>query len=287
MGELYQKMSQDLALKNLAEKTRVEYLRCCCGFVRYHMRSPKEMGLTEIKDYLGRMVCHGAGPEKLKMHVAGLKFLYGTTLDREEIAKKIPWPKVPHKQPDILSLSEVERLLDAAMSASPIPAVVSVAAYSGGLRISEACRLRPEDIDSARKLIHVRMGKGRKDRFVMLSELLLKILRGYWVQVRPKGGWLFPGRTAGKPISRTAVGKAIHAAAAKAKLRKKITPHLLRHSFATHLLEAGTDIRVIQVLLGHNSIRSTARYTQVSARHIGSVKSPLDKLRVRPVRARR
>jgi site-specific recombinase XerD len=287
MGELYQKMAQDLAIKNLAERTREEYLRCCCGFARYHMRSPKEMGLAEIKDYLGRMVCQGAGPEKLKMHVAGLKFLYGTTLGQEEIAKKIPWPKVPHKKPDILSLSEVERLLDAAMSASQVPAVVTIAAYGAGLRISEACRLRPEDIDSERKLIHVRLGKGGKDRYVMLSERLLEILRGYWRLARPQGGWIFPGRKPGEPITRNAVGKALHAAAAKAKLRKRVTPHLLRHSFATHLLEGGTDIRVIQVLLGHNSIRSTARYTQVSARHIGSVKSPLDQLRTPRVRARR
>jgi len=287
MGELYQKMSQDLAIKNLAAGTRDQYLRCCGGFARYHMRSPREMGLGEIKDYLGQMVREGAGPEKLKMHVAGLKFLYGITLDREEIAKKIPWPKVPHKKPDILSPSEVERLLEAAMSASQVSAVVSMAAYSAGLRISEACRLRPEDIDSTRKLIHVRLGKGGKDRFVMLSPRLLEILRGYWVQVRPQGGWLFPGRKPGKPITRNAVEKAIDVAAAKAKLRKKVTPHLLRHSFATHLLEDGTDIRVIQVLLGHSSIRTTARYTQVSERHIGSVKSPLDKLRVRRVRARR
>jgi integrase/recombinase XerD len=287
MGELYQKMSQDLAIKNLAAGTREQYLQCCCGFARYYMRSPKEMGLPEIKDYLGQMVREGAGPEKLKMHVAGLKFLYRVTLDREEIAEKIPWPKVPQKKPDVLSLSEVERLLDAAMSASQVSAVVSMAAYGAGLRISEACRLRPEDIDSARKLIHVRLGKGGKDRYVMLSERLLEILRGYWVQVRPQGGWLFPGRKAGKPITRHAVEKALDVAAAKAKLRKKVTPHLLRHSFATHLLEAGTDIRVIQVLLGHSSIRTTARYTQVSERHIGSVKSPLDKLRVRRVRARR
>jgi integrase/recombinase XerD len=287
MGELYQKMSQDLAIKNLAERTREQYLRCCCEFVRYHMRSPKVMGLAEVKDYLGRMVCQGASPEKLKMHVAGLKFLYGVTLDREKIAEKIPWPKVPHRKPDILSLSEVERLLDAAMLASLISAVVAMAAYSAGLRISEACRLRPEDIDSARKLIHVRLGKGGKDRYVMLSECLLEILRAYWVQVRPQGGWLFPGRKAGEPITRGAVAKALHEAATKAKLRKKVTPHLLRHSFATHLLEGGTDIRTIQVLLGHSSIRSTARYTQVSARHIGRVKSPLDKLRVRRVRARR
>jgi len=287
MGELYQKMSQDLAIKNLAAGTREPYLRCCCEFARYHRRSPKEMGLTEIKDYLGRMVCQGASPEKLKMHVAGLKFLYGVTLDRQDVAEKIPWPKVPHKKPDVLSLSEVERLLDAAMSASQVSAVVSMAAYGAGLRISEACRLRPEDIDSARKLIHVRLGKGGKDRYVMLSERLLEILRSYWVQVRPQGGWLFPGRKPGKPITSHAVGKALHGAATKAKLRKKVTPHLLRHSFATHLLEAGTDIRVIQVLLGHSSVRTTARYTQVSERHIGTVKSPLDKLRVRRVRARR
>lgn len=287
MGELYQKMSQDLALKNLAQKTREEYLRCCCGFVRYHMRSPRQMGLAEIKEYLGRMVCQGASPEKLKMHVAGVKFLYGVTLERAEIAEKIPWPKVPHKKPDILSLSEVERLLEAAMSASPVSAVVSMAAYGAGLRIGEACRLRPEDIDTARGLIHVRLGKGGKDRYVMLSPRLLEILRAYWVQTRPQGGWLFPGRKAGQPVTRTAVAKALHGAAAKAKLRKKVTPHLLRHSFATHLLEAGTDIRVIQVLLGHSSIRSTARYTQVSERHIGRVKSPLDQLRTPRVRARR
>ena len=286
MGELYQKMEQDLAIKNLAPLTRKEYLRCCCGFARYHMRSPREMGLTEIKDYLGQMVRQGASPETLKMHSAGLKFLYGITLDRKQIAEKIPWPKVPHKKPDILSLAEVERVLDAAMSASQIPAMVSIAAYGAGLRITEACRLRPGDIDSARRLIHVRQGKGRKDRYVMLGDRLLEILRGYWRQVHPQGDWLFPGRKAGKPITRDTVEKALKVAAVRAKLRKKVTPHLLRHSFATHLLEAGTDIRVIQVLLGHSSIRTTARYTQVSERHIASVKSPLDKLKV-TARARR
>jgi integrase/recombinase XerD len=287
MGELYQKMSQDLAIKNLAVGTREQYLRCCSEFARYHMRPPDRMGLVEVKDYLGRLVYQGASPEKLKMHVAGLKFLYGVTLDRKEVAEKIPWPKVPHKKPDVLSLAEVERLLEAAMSASEVPAVVAMAAYGAGLRISEACRLKPEDIDSARGLIHVRLGKGGKDRFVMLSRQLLEVLRGYWVQVRPQGGWLFPGHKAEHPITRSAVEKALDVAAAKAKLRKKVSPHLLRYSFATHLLEAGTDIRVIQVLLGHSSIRTTARYTQVSERHIGSVRSPLDRLRVSGVRARR
>jgi site-specific recombinase XerD len=286
MGELYQKMEQDLAIKNLAEETRWHYLRCCMKFVRYHMRSPREMGVVEIKDFLGQLVREGAGPEKVKMHVAGVKFLYGVTLDRRDVAEKIPWPKVPHKQPDILSLSEVERLLAAGV-ASLVPTMVSMTAYAGGLRVGEACRLRPEDIDSTRMLIHVRLGKGKKDRFVMLSEHLLKVLRAYWKAVQPQGGWMFPGRKKGTHLSKTAVGKVLNVAAKRAGIKKHITPHLLRHSFATHLLEAGTDIRVIQVLLGHGSIRTTARYTRVSARHIASVKSPIDSIRLPHIPERR
>jgi len=167
------------------------------------------MGVEEVKEYLGHLLESGASPEKFKMHIAGLKFLYGVTLDRKDVAEKIPWPKVPHKKPDILSLSEVERLL-AASTSSLVPTMVSMAAYAGGLRISEACRLRPEDIDSERMLIHVRLGKGNKDRFVMLSEHLLMVLRAYWKKVRPQGGWMFPGRKRGEPISRTAVGKALN-----------------------------------------------------------------------------
>lgn len=287
MGALYQKMEQDLALKNLAAGTRQQYLRCCVDFVRYHMRSPEKMGLGEIKDYLGHLLRRGASPEALKMHVAGLKFLYGVTLDREAVAGKLPWPKVPHKKPDILGLSEVERLLGAAEAASLIPAVVAMTAYGAGLRVGEACRLRPEDIDSTRRLIHVRLGKGNKDRFVMLGERLLAILRGYWVKTRPQGGWLFPGRKQGEPISPAAINKALSAAAEKAGIRKRVTAHLLRHSFATHLHEAGADIRTIQMLLGHASIRTTAHYTHVSQRQIASVKSPIDGLRVGNATARR
>jgi integrase/recombinase XerD len=279
MGELREKMAQDLAIRNLAENTRVEYLRCCEKFVRYHMRSPREMGVVEIKDFLGQLVREGASAETLKMHVAGVKFLYSVTLDREEIAKKIPWPKVPHRKPDILSLSEVERLL-AAGAEHLVSSVASMAAYGGGLRVTEACRLRPEDIDSTRMLIHVRLGKGKKDRYVMLSQQLLRVLRAYWKKVQPTGGWMFPGGTKDGCLSRRAVAEDLRTAAKKAGLSKRITPHTLRHSFATHLLEAGADIRVIQVLLGHSSIRSTARYTHVSQRVIGSVKSPLDRIRV-------
>ncbi len=283
MGELYQKMARDLKLKNLATTTQSEYLRCCFRFARYHMKSPTEMGEAAVKEYLAHLQLKGAGPETLKMNVAGLKFLYGVTLDRPTVAARLPWPKVPHKKPDILSVAELEKVLSAVTSL--VPAMALLTAYGAGLRVSEVCRLRVEDIDSKRGLIHVRLGKGGKDRYVMLSERLLVALRAYWVKVRPQGGWLFPGREKGQHLSPDAVRMALKAAVRKAKLKKRITAHSMRHAFATHLLEAGTSIRVIQVLLGHASIRTTARYTQVSARHIASVKSPLDLLGTRQGRS--
>jgi site-specific recombinase XerD len=276
MGELRDKMARDLAIRNLAVKTQKEYLRCCSSFVRYHMRSPRELGANAIKEYLEHLLLKGAGPETLKMNVAGLKFLYGVTLDRPRVAESIPWPKVPHKKPDILSGSELLKVLEGVTSL--VPGVVLMTAYGAGLRISEACRLCVEDIDGKRKLIHVRLGKGNKDRYVMLAERLLGALRSYWVQVRPEGKWLFPGRKKGAHLSASAVRKALDEAVRAAKLKKRVTPHTLRHSFATHLLETGTDVRVIQAVLGHASIRTTARYAHVSARHVASVKSPLDLL---------
>ena len=279
MGELYNRMARDLALRNLAAATQREYLRCCCSFVRFHMKSPAEMGESAIKEYLAHLQLRGAGPETLKMHVAGLKFLYGTTLDRSKVTERIPWPKVPHKKPDILSGSELEKVLSALTSV--VPAMVLMTAYGAGLRIGEASRLRVEDIDGKRGLIHVRLGKGKKDRYVMLADRLLGALRSYWVKVRPQGGWLFPGQKKGTHLHEGSVRKALSEAVRSAKLKKRVTAHTLRHSFATHLLELGTDIRTIQVLLGHSSIRTTARYAQVSAKHIASVKSPLDVLGTR------
>jgi integrase/recombinase XerD len=275
MGELYDRMARDLKLRNLAEKTQKEYLRCCCGFVRYHMRSPRELGETAIKQYLEHLLLKGAGPETLKMNVAGLKFLYGVTLDRAKVAERVPWPKVPHKKPVILSGSEVEKLLNAVPSL--IPRVALTTAYGAGLRLGEVCRLKVEDIDSKRGLIHVRLGKRRKDRYVMLANRLLLALRAYWAKVKPDP-WLFPGAKKGHPLSPDAVRKALERAAKAVKLKKRVRGHGLRHAFATHLLEAGTDIRVIQVLLGHASIHTTARYAQVSNKLIASTKSPLDLL---------
>lgn len=275
MGELYDRMALDLKLKNLARGTQSEYLRCCCSFVRYHMKSPRELGETAIKQYLGHLQLTGASPEKLKMHIAGLKFLYGVTLDRPKVAERLPWPKVPHKKPDILSGTEVAKLLKAVPSL--VPAMALTTAYGAGLRVSEACRLKVGDIDGKRRLIHVRLGKGGKDRYVMLADRLLEGLRVYWAKVRPES-WLFPGAKRGQPLSPDAVRKALDRATKAAKLKKRVTTHALRHAFATHLLETGTDIRIIQVLLGHASIRSTARYTQVSNKLVASTTSPLDLL---------
>lgn len=276
MGAVYQKMERDLTLRNMAEETRKSYLWCCKNFVRHFMRAPTEMGLPEVESFLEHMVKKGASLTKRKKHVAGLKFLYGVTLDRPEVATKIPWPRVPHAKPDILSGSEVDRLLEAIVELKY--RVVVATAYGAGMRISEAVRLRVEDIDSKRGVIHVRLGKGQKDRYVMLSRRLLEALRGYWQLVKPSGPYLFPGKKPGSHVSKNAVRDAFKAAFAKTGIVKRVTFHSLRHAFATHLLEAGADIRVIQVLLGHGSIRTTARYAQVSQRHIASVKSPLDLL---------
>ena len=154
--------------------------------------------------------------------------------------------------------------------------MVLMTAYGTGLRISEACSLRVDDIDGKRGLIHVRLGKGRKDRYVMLPERLYRVLRGYWARVRPTDGWLFPGRKPGTHLHQEAARLALKVAVQRAKLKKRVTPHTLRHSFATHLLELGTDIRIIQALLGHESIRTTMGYTHVGAGLVGRVTSPLD-----------
>ncbi len=187
----------------------------------------------------------------------------------------LSWPRDIEKLPVVLSEEQVHLLLDALEK--PRFRVFFTTMYAAGLRISETRRVQTGDIDAARGVIHVRKGKGGKERLVMLSPRLLVILRAYWKQVRPPAPWLFTGRT-GRPIAAEVARKALARAAAAAKLDKKVTPHVLRHSFATHLLEAGTDLRVIQVLLGHGSIRATTRYTRVSAAVITKTKSPLERL---------
>jgi len=277
MGQLRDKMRDDLKLRRYRPGTIDQYLRCAGHFAAYHRRPPSEMGEPEVRQFLMHLVDEKkVGAASHKMHVAAIKFLYGVTLDHPELAVRLPWPKVESKLPDILDGTEVVRLLDA--MASLKHRMVAMTAYGAGLRISEACSLRATDIDSRRGLIHVRDGKRGRDRFVMLAQRLLGCLREYWKAARPKGPELFPGRNPGSTISPDAVQSAIRQAVQRAGLKKRVTPHILRHSFATHLLEQGEDIRTIQVLLGHGSIRTTARYTRVSQRHVGRTQSPLDRI---------
>jgi site-specific recombinase XerD len=279
-------MKADLKLRRYRASTVREYVRCAKMFVAYHRRPPGEMGEREVKQYLLHLVDERkVSPSNHKLHLAALKFLYGVTLDRPEVAARFPWPRVPVTLPDVLAPSEVERLFEAVDSIKY--RAVLMTAYAAGMRISETCSLRIEDIDSKRGLIHIRDGKRGRDRFAMLSERLLVVLREYWRAVRPTGTELFPGQTPGSTISPSAVRVAMRNAMARTGIKKHVTPHSLRHAFATHLLEAGTDIRTIQVLLGHGSIRTTARYTQVSQRHIGSTQSPLDRLGAATAKGRR
>lgn len=263
-------------MRSYAKGTQEEYLRCAKGFARYHGRSPTVMGAEEVRAFLLHLVDAGKSPSVVKMHVAALKFLYSVTLGRPDEVARIPWPKVSWPLPDVLSGSEVERVLVAVESRKH--RMVLMAAYGTGLRVSEACSLSVEDIDTARGLIHIRNGKRRRDRYVMLPARLLLALREYWRMERLAGPRIFPGRGLGRCVGPEAVRVSLRAATAACGLTKRVTPHMLRHSFATHLLEAGTDLRTIQELLGHASIRTVVRYTHVSSAHIARTRSPLDLL---------
>ncbi len=277
MAQLRDKMEAELKLRRYSDKTVTEYLRCATQFTAYFMRPPESMGEPEIQAFLLHLLHHK--PEATathKMNVAALKFLYGCTLDRPQVAKRIPWPKVCSKLPDILSPGEVEAVLAAVPSLKCRAVLMTM--YGAGLRISEACSLKTTDIDKARGVIHVRDGKGGKDRLVMLSGRLYSFLRHYWKADQAQGPQLFPGETPSGCITHEAVRKALEVAVQRVGLKKHVTPHVFRHCFATHLLEAGDDLRTIQVLLGHSSLRTTCRYTRVSTAHIGRTISPLDRL---------
>jgi site-specific recombinase XerD len=270
-------MAVDLRLKNFSPKTCSSYIDCCRHFVEFHRRSPRDLGAEDVRRFLLYLIAekfHSAS--NVKMHLAGIKFLYRVTLKRPEVVADIPWPKVPRTLPNVLSGSEVVRLLDAM---EPVKVrLVLTCTYAAGLRIQEACSLRVQDIDSQRGVINVHLGKGGRDRVVMLSPRLLELLRLYWKDARPPKPYLFPGEAPGSHVNPSTVRDALRKAVSKAGIRKRVTPHLLRHAFATHLLESGTDLRIIQVLLGHRSIRTTLRYTHVSAAHVGRTRSPLDDL---------
>ena len=275
MGKLRDRMAEDLKLRRYAPATCKRYLNCARAYAAYHRRSPEEMGEEEVRTFLLYLVDERQiGPAMQKMYVAALKFLYGTTLRRPEVMAAIPFPRVPKSLPVILSGSEMVRLFEALDSTKHRAVVLTT--YGTGLRISEVCSLEVGDIHSRRGLIHVRDGKRGRDRYVMLPPRVLLALRTYWKEERPTGPALFAGQQPGTCIAPETVRRALHEAVQKSGLNKRVTPHLLRHTFATHLLELGTDLRTIQVLLGHGSIRTTERYTHIRADKLRRTTSPVE-----------
>jgi site-specific recombinase XerD len=274
--KLRDRMLQDLELAGYAPGTIQIYLDCIRAFAAFHKRSPDQLGQDEVREWLHHQRQRKIGVQRLRQHLAALKFLYGKTLGRPHEVAFIKWPKIPQRLPTVLSEAQIRSLLLALRM--PLYRVLFTTVYATGLRISEACSLQVGDIQTSRGVIHVREGKGRKERFVMLSPRLLAILRAYWRMERPVAPYLFVSPYTGKPIRTNAAHKAFKRAAVEVGLKDRITPHCLRHSFATHLLESGTQLRVIQLLLGHSSIRSTTRYAQVSPKLISRTRSPLDRL---------
>jgi integrase/recombinase XerD len=280
MTQLRRRMIQDMGLRNLAPKTVAAYVRRVAAFARHFGRSPEDLGPDEVRSYLLHLVQERhVSWSYFNQAVAALRFLYEVTLERPGVMQRIHCPKLPRKLPVVLSPDEVTRVFAAVASLKH--RAILMTAYSAGLRASEVASLRVDDIDSQRMVLRVRQGKGRKGRYVMLSPRLLAVLREYWKAARPTD-WLFPGEVPGRPLTEASVQRACVRAAREAGLDKHVTVHTLRHSFATHLLEAGTDIRIIQVLLGHRNLKTTALYTHVSRAAVEATRSPLDRLATLP-----
>jgi site-specific recombinase XerD len=254
-------MLGDLQLRNFAESTQKQYIETVARFARHFWRSPQDLGPEHVRSYL-LYLSRQVSPSSAKNSMAALRFLYVHTLEKDWKILRDPFPKCEKKLPVVLSVGEVARFFDA-LTSTKYRAILMVV-YGAGLRSSEAVGLKVADIDSQRMQIRVRQGKGRKDRYVMLSPVLLTCLREYWRIERPGHDWLFPGEPPTKAISTRAVWLKVKRAAKEAGIGKSMTIHTLRHSFATHLLEGGADIRLVQVLLGHRSLSTTAHYTHVS-----------------------
>jgi integrase/recombinase XerD len=275
ISPLRRRMIEDMTVRNLSPATQRSYLYAVAKFSRYFGRSPDRLGLEEVRAFQVHLVSTGISWPALNQTVCALRFFYGVTLERGDVPERISYAREPRKLPVVLSANEVIRFLESVPSLKARAALTT--AYAAGLRASETTHLKVADVDSERMVIRVEHGKGGKDRNVMLSSQLLAILRTYWRLARPRH-WLFPGRDETKPIDVQVLHAACRSACAAADLAKRVTVHTLRHSFATHLLESGTDIRIIQVLLGHAQLSTTARYAQVSNRLIRQTESPLDRL---------
>ena len=277
MGNLRDQMETDMKLRDFRPATQSQYLHCVRQLTKHYERSPDELGEDEVRSFLLYLREDRAlGPASVSTYTAALKFFYGITLRREEMVLSMGAPKVRSQLPVILSGTEVAALLGAIRSREQ--RTLATVLYASGLRISEACALEVSDIDSQRMLIHVRDGKGGRDRFALLSPQLLGVLRRYWRAERPEPPCLFPAPRSAKTLRPSTVRKSLLRAALRCGITKRVTPHVLRHCFGAHMLELGTDIRVLQALLGHRSIRMTQLYVQVSTQLIARTQSPLDVL---------
>jgi len=281
ISPLRRRMIDDRAIRQLGPKTQSGYIRAVKNFVAFLGHSPDQASTDDIRRYQLHLASSDLGVPSVNAAMTALRFFFKVTLRRSDVAEDVVFIREPRRLPVVLSPEAVARLIAAAPGLK-YQAALSIA-YGAGLRVSEVISLKVGDIDSARMLIRVDQGKGHKDRYVMLSQPLLKLLRRWWLVKRPRA-WLFPGRTPGAPLSARQLNRAVHIAAQRAGIDKRVGMHTLRHSFATHLLEQNTDIRVIQVLLGHNKLDTTALYTRVAIKAIGEITSPLDRLltEVRP-----
>lgn len=277
VSDLRRRMIADMTIRNFSDKTQHDYIRHVEALAKFLGRSPDTATGDDLRRFQLSEVQDGAQPPKMNLQASALRFFFTVTLGRVDLAHQLARTHYPRKLPRILSVEDVGRLLEAAPGPGlKYKAALSIA-YGAGLRGSEVAMLRVGDIDSKRMLIRVEMGKGRKDRHAMLSPQLLEILRAWWLQCRSRT-WLFPGQDPIRPMAARQLNRVCHMAASAAGLGNWVTPHTLRHSFATHLLEAHTDVRVIQVLLGHAKLDTTARYTQVATNVLHSVTSPLERL---------
>ena len=275
ISPLRRRMIEDMTIRKLAPKTQHDYVQRVKDFATFLGRSPATSEAEDVRRFRLHLTANGTGTPKINATVAALRFFFKVSLDRPDLTKHLSFIHEPRKPPVVLSPEEVARFLEAAPGVK-YKAALSVA-YGAGLRVSEVVSLKLSDIDSKRMMLRVEQGKGRKDRYAMLSPVLLELLRDWYRIARPQG-WLFPGQNPVNPMTTRQLTRACHAAAQMAELTKRVTPHTLRHSFATHLLEQNIDVRVIQVLLGHAKLETTALYTRVATNTIREVMSPLDRL---------
>ena len=275
VSPLRRRMIEDMTVRNFLEKTQKDYIRHIKSLTAFLGRSPDTATAEDLRLYQLHLTDTGVRPPTINSAVSALRFFFSVTLDRPDVTKPLTFVAEPRRIPVVLSPEEVARFLEAAPG--PKDKAALSAAYGAGLRVSEVVALKICDIDSKRMLLKIEQGKGRKDRFAMLSPQLLELLRDWWRIARPRV-WLFPGQNPVNHLTTRQLNRAVHAAAHMAEITKPVTPHTLRHSFATHLLEQNIDIRVIQVLLGHAKLDTTALYTRVATNTIRAVMSPLDRL---------